>query len=131
MRTACEDGDRSPCPRKAPLPRRACSAVGQNLTEYALVIALIAVVSVVSINALRDSFRTPYMAHQSPLSQPLSALAITATPEESAEEDVTPEPTATATPTPTPTPEPEPEPSLPDCDSQPGWYWWRYNLDCE
>jgi Flp pilus assembly pilin Flp len=138
MRTACDVGDRSPVHRKAQPPRRARSEVGQNLTEYALVIAVIAVVSVVSINALRDSFRSLYMAHQSPLSQPLSSLAITATPEGWEEEEATPEPTATATatptPTPTPTPEPEPEPPLPDCDIMEPWYMrgiYRWNGQCE
>jgi Flp pilus assembly pilin Flp len=150
MSTACVSDDPPPAPRQSRSSRRAPASAGQNLVEYAIVVAVIAVVSVVAINFLRDSFKTLYIAHQSPLNQPIAALAMTATPDESLSTatptptrtpltatwtpipTLTPTPTPLATSTPTtvpPTPTPEPvaeEPSLPSCDNYPAAWRWLY-----
>ena len=125
---------------------------GQNVTEYALILGVIAVVCVASINFARDSFRTMYLAHQAPLNQSSSALAMTATPGDLIPTATpviatptvvvpvstsTPIPTATPLPstatatttpvplTPTPTPEP-PAADLPSCEDFSIWFRWWY-----
>lgn len=78
-----------------PMSRTPRRSRGQNVTEYALILGVIAVVCVASVSFARDSFRTMYLAHQAPLNQSSAALAMTATPDDSI-------PTATPIP-PTPT----------------------------
>ncbi len=89
--------------RAARRPDWQAARTGQSVLEYALVIAILAVGCIVSVAFARDSFRALYVAHQAPLSDSVSALAITATPNETP----TPiAPTATGGPTKTPIPTP-------------------------
>ena len=96
------------------MSRPARRSKGQNLTEYAVVLAVIAVVSFVGINFARDSFRTLYVAHHEPLNASSAQLAMTSTPDASipTATPIPPTPTgvlSTSTPIPTLTPTPTPE----------------------
>lgn len=88
---------------------------GQGLVEYALLIAIVAVVVIPATIFLRDTTAATYLRHQSALSEPTWAVAT---------EDAqlpAPLPTATATAVPTATPEPYTTPTTTGECRNGGW----------